>query len=244
VFAAKNEYPCAVTGGDDEGLMAGFQWCVDRMQEGDKLILFVPLKSSLRNSQLLQTWSSYRDVDVVTSRGGSFIGSPGAVLAVWPDMDDLGKITRSGNRVRALCVAAWVEDWIRPWVAATQAEVLGDASVWAEVSEPDLDPVIKEAMKGLTLTINHNNTIAAGYEKDHVVGVLLMLHDAGYELDGEALQGWALANGWTGKNPRRLAKYADDINRGKRPRARSILRRDYIDYLKEKAADEQSNEDN
>lgn len=95
-------------------------------------------------------------------------------------MDDLGKITRSGNRVRALCVAAWVEDWIRPWVAATQAEALGDAKAWAEVPAPDLDPVVEEALKGLTLTVN-------------------------------------------------------DINGGKRPRARSILLHDYIDYLKRKA---------
>ena len=236
MFATTNDYPCAVTDGDDHGLAVGLQWCVDHMEEGDTLTLFVPLKSSLRDSDLLRQWASYRDVDVVTSRGTSFIHSSGPILAVWPDMDDLGKITRSGNRVRALCVAAWVEEWIRPWVSATQAEVLGDAEAWRDVAPPRLAPVVLEAMKGLTRTINHNNTISAGFEKDQVVSVLLALCHAGYDLDGEAMQGWALANGWTGGNPQRLAKYVTDINNGKRPRARSVLRHDYIDRLERAVA--------
>jgi hypothetical protein len=28
------------------------------------------------------------------------------------------------------------------------------------------------------------------------VSTLLALHDAGIRMDGEAMQGWALANGW------------------------------------------------
>lgn len=242
MFQAQNEYPCAVVDGDDEGLEAGFQWCVDRMEDGDVLTLFVPLKSSLRNSHLLQKWSSYRDVDVITSRGASFVRSNGPLLAVWPNMDDLGKITQSGNRMRALCVAAWPE-WVGPWVAATRPEILGNTGTWAEVVPSRIDPVVEQAMEGLTLTINHNNTIAAGFEKDQVVGVLLMLNDAGYQLDGEELQGWALAHGWRGKNPQQLAKYVDDINLGKRPRTRSMPRREYLGYLQRKAAGEEPEEE-
>jgi hypothetical protein len=65
-----------------------------------------------------------------------------------------------------------------------------------------------------------------------VVGGLLALHDARIPMDSEAMQGWALANGWSGKNPERLAKYVDDINGGKRPRTSSVLRADYIDTLR------------
>jgi hypothetical protein len=35
-------------------------------------------------------------------------------------------------------------------------------------------------MESLTDMINHNNTIAGGFGKGQVVGVLLMLNDAGY----------------------------------------------------------------
>jgi hypothetical protein len=94
------------------------------------------------------------------------------------------------------------------------------------------DPVVVEAMKSLTLTINHNNTIAAGYEKDDVVGVLLALHDAGIPMDGDAMQGLALAHGWSGKNPALLANYVKDINNGKCPRCSRVIGAEYVDHLR------------
>lgn len=148
-------------------------------------------------------------------------------------MDGIGELVRNSHGIRALCVITWYDDGIRPWVTATKATVLGDGSAWEGLS-PDLDPVVVEALKGLTLTINHNNTISAGFEKDQVVSVLLALRDARTPMDGEAMQGWALANGWSGKNPRRLAEYVRDINAGKRPRSKSAIRADYVDVLRER----------
>lgn len=121
-------------------------------------------------------------------------------------------------------------------MSAVKPELLGDTEAWLEQTPP-LDPVVEEGLKSLTLTINHNDTIAAGYEKDDVVSVLLVLHDAGYELDGPALAAWAIAHGWTGRNPAQLEKYVSAINRGSRPRTRRGIREDYIDYLRAQAAD-------
>jgi len=159
-------------------------------------------------------------------------------------MDDIGEIQRSAPDIRALCVIAWNEDRIRPWVDAVRPEILGDRRPWIRDVEsasltPELDAVVVEAMKDLTAAINHNNTIAAGYEKDEVIGVLLALHAAGYRLNGEALQGWALAHGWAGKNPQRLAEYVRDINAGKRPRVTRTIRADYIRGLEQQVAVEQ-----
>jgi hypothetical protein len=92
-------------------------------------------------------------------------------------------------------------------------------------------------VRSLTLTVNHNNTISAGFEKDTVVSTLLALHDAGIRIDGQAMQGWAPANGWSGKNPERLARYVEDINAGKRPRCSRVLRADYVDNLRHRAAE-------
>lgn len=47
----------------------------------------------------------------------------------------------------------------------------------------------------MTLTVNHNNTISAGFEKDQVVGVLLALRNARISMDADAIQGWSLAHG-------------------------------------------------
>jgi hypothetical protein len=117
-------------------------------------------------------------------------------------------------------------------VTAVGATVLGDGSDWQELT-PDLDPIVVEAMRGMTLLMNHNNTISGGYEKDTVVSALLALHDARIPMDGRAMEGWALAHGWSGKNPERLAKYVTEISAGKRPRCRRVLGTDYITRLRQ-----------
>ncbi|GAA5194644.1 hypothetical protein GCM10023346_22640 [Arthrobacter gyeryongensis] len=106
-------------------------------------------------------------------------------------------------------------------------DVLGDGSDWKTLS-PDLEPIVIEPLRGLTLTVNHNNTISAHFEKYQVVGVLLALRDARIPMDADTMQGWALCSGVAGKNPERLAQYVRDIDSGKRPRARHVLRTDYI----------------
>ncbi|MCE7010025.1 hypothetical protein LWC34_45545 [Kibdelosporangium philippinense] len=232
MFDRDVNYPTAVASYDDEGVDAAIDWCCEHLEDGDILTVWTSLKSNLRNcSQLEQLVVRHSNVEHVTGRGGGFVHGRGPVLMAWADMDDIGKLTRyGGQRIRALCVITWNDDAIRPWVSAVRPTVLGDDSAWKDLT-PALDPVVVEAMKRLTQTVNHNNTISAGFEKDMVVSTLLALHDAEVRMDGEAIQGWALANGWSGKNPERLAQYVKDINAGKRPRCRRVLRADYIEVI-------------
>lgn len=148
------------------------------------------LKSNLRNCSALERLVSQQsNVNHVTGRSGGCLRTPGPVLMAWADMEGIGQLTQLGrHRARTLCVIAWNENAIRPWVSAVQPVILGDSSGWEELT-PELDPVIIEAMKSLTLTVNHNNTILAGFEKDMVVSSLLALSDAGIRLHGEAMQG-------------------------------------------------------
>ncbi|MEU0620721.1 hypothetical protein ABZ329_07680 [Streptomyces rubiginosohelvolus] len=238
MFDRDVSYPCAVASYDAEGVGAAIDWCCGHLEDGDTLTVWTSLKSNLENSSELEHLvTRHSNVEHVTGRGGGFIRGNGPVLMAWPDMADIGKLVQySGHRIRALCIITWNEDEIRPWVTAMGPAILGDGSVWEELT-PELDPVAVEALKGLTLTVNHNNTIAAGYEKDTVVSALLALHDASIPMDGEAVQGWALAHGWSGKNPGHLAKYVEEINAGKRPRCRRVLGADYIDTLRRRAAD-------
>ncbi|MBB3084227.1 hypothetical protein [Geodermatophilus sabuli] len=238
MFERDVDYPAAVSSYDDDGVTAAIDWCVQHMAEGDTLTVWTSQKSNLRNcAQLEQLVARNRDVEHVTGRGGAILRGTGPVLMAWAHMDDIGELVRSGGRrIRALCVITWSEEAIRPWVTAVRPTLLGDGSAWQDLT-PDLDPVVVEALIGLTASINHNNTISAGYEKDMVVGALLALHDAGIPMDGAAMQGWALAHGWSGKNPERLAEYVRNINIGKRPRSRHVLRTDYVDRLRRRAAD-------
>ncbi|WP_258934373.1 hypothetical protein [Nesterenkonia pannonica] len=221
MFHHEADYPTAVTSADNEGLRSGFQWCIDHMKDGDHLTVWTHLKGNLGNNKLLEQFvSSHHSVNHITARGGAYLGDPGPVLMAWADPNDIAKFLRfNGNQIRALCVISWDEKRLQPWVSAEQPELLGDTSAWQEQTQA-LDPVVEEGMKSLTLRINHNNTIAAGSEKDDVVSMLLALHDAGYALDGPTLAGWAIAHGWTGGNPAQLEKYVQAIQRGSRPRVR------------------------
>ncbi|CCQ46160.1 hypothetical protein ARTSIC4J27_2120 [Pseudarthrobacter siccitolerans] len=211
-------------------------WCIEHMETGDTLSVWTSLMSNLSNCYALERLvQRHSNVVHITGRGGGAPRGNGPVLMAWPDMEDIGKLVRYGRGIRAICLITGNADQIRPWVMAMKPDILGDGSDW-ETFSPDLDPIVIEALRSLTLTVNHNNTISAGYEKDRVVGVLLALRDARIPMDADAIQGWALAHGWAGKNPERLAQYVRDINSGKRPRARPVLRAEYIDHLRQKLA--------
>lgn len=244
MFDDDASYPTAVASYDDQGVAAAIRWCASRMEQGDTLTVWTKLKSNLRNcGELEQLVSRSSNVEHVTGRGGSYVHGAGPVLMAWPDMDDIGELVRFSSRmIRGLCVITWNADRIRPWVTQMRPDILGDSSEWDDLT-PEIDPLVVEALKSLTLTINHNNTISAGFEKDQVVGVLLALHDARIPMDGDAIQGWALANGWSGKNPERLAKYVSEIKAGKRPRSNSAIRTGYVDLLRERVAGGAEDED-
>lgn len=238
MFDKSVNYPTAVASYDDEGIAQAILWCTERMEEGDTLSVWTPLKRSLGNCEALEELvSQYSGVEHIVGRGGTGVRSTGPVLMAWPDMDDIGELVRFGeSRIRGLCVLAWDENKIRPWVAQMTPEILGDGTDWDSLT-PELDPIVVEALKSLTKTVNHNNTISVGWEKDQVVSVLLALRDAGIPMDGEAIQGWALAHGWSGRNPSLLAKFVEEIQAGKRPRCNKVLRPDYISILRQQVAD-------
>jgi hypothetical protein len=242
VFDRDVDYPTPVASCDDEGVAAAIEWCIQHMQDRDTLSVWTSLKSNLRNcAELVRR---HRDVEHITGRGQGTPSGTGPVL--WPGRTWTTSAgwSRYSHGIRALCVISWKEDRIRPWVTATNPDILGDGSA-REALSPDLelDPVVVEALKSLTLTVNHNNTISAGFEKDQVVGVLLALRDARIPMNANAMQDWALANGWSGKNPEQLAQYVRDISRGKRPRTRSGLRADYVDVLRARVESRDAQDD-
>lgn len=235
MFEHKADYPTAIASYDDDGVTAAIDWCMQQAADAETMSVWTSLKSNLQNSAALQAFvHRHRDVEHITGRGDGMPSAAGPVLMAWADMNDIGRLLRHAQRVRALCVIAWNEERIRPWVTAINPTVLGDPAVW-NTRSPDVSPLLVEALKSLTGRINHNNTISAGYEKNHVVGTLLSLHDAEIPMNADAIQAWALANGWAGRNPEQLAQYVCEINDGKRPRHRNILRNDYIETLRQRA---------
>ena len=115
------------------------------------------------------------------------------------------------------------------WAEEVKAEVVhsidDNGSDTFELSgitpEPALVPEVIAGLKQMTILINHNNTIAAGYERDQVVKVLRQLKRDGYDLPAKRMAEWAVANGWTHGNPKELIKLVRKANDGVRLRYRS-----------------------
>ena len=84
--------------------------------------------------------------------------------------------------------------------------------------ESELAPEVIAKLKQITLSINHNKTIAAGDEKNIVVKHLLWLRKNGFTLPAKSMTEWAIAHGWTKDNPKELMRLVDKINSGVTPR--------------------------
>lgn len=234
------DIPKAVTSDDAQGIAAGVEWCLQHMRDDLVLTIWTPSPADLADyPALVGLVKRHKDVVHAVGRGS---GSPirtGPVLAVRPSIEHLGKLMRSSERFRSLCVVAWNVDQIRPWVTFAKPDILGDTSLW-ETLTPELDPVVIAALEDITVRVNLANPVSAsGYDKDDTVEPLLALHRAGYELPPDAIHGWALDNGWYGENPATLAKYARDISAGKRVRVgRSVLGPDYVTSLRDQLAEQ------
>ena len=234
-------YPTAVASDDSEGIAQAIAWCLDRLGEGEKLSVWTSDKRSLRNFEPLDDLvARYSDVEHVTARTFHRVRPAGPVLMVWPDMDDIGKLLRFGSsRIRGLCVVAFTADEVHPWVAQAHPDILGDGTCWEGLA-PQLDPVVIQALKFLTRVVNFNNSIAGGAEKDRVVGALVELHRAGIPMEAWAMQGWALAHGWADDAPARLGEYVEAIQAGKNFQYNKVFNPGFVDLLRKKAAEADS----
>ncbi len=228
-------YPCAVTdccSTDPKAIGRAFRWVRARQEPGQQMLLWVPQKNAIDDNPELEAISRLPGVSVGTSRGRSAPGwREGPVLGMWAYTEDLAKIPF--GRPTALCIVPWDSDRLEGWVRAVDAEVLGDGHDWQSLSweRAGLDPIVARGLDHLTFTINHSNSIRAGYERRDVVSVLLALHDAGFTLPAEALRSQALRYGWEAGNANHLASYCAQIGRGSRPRfpGRAVLRPDIVD---------------
>lgn len=235
MYERKADFPLAVTSQDDDGLRAGLQWCLDRRADGQSVTVWTRLQRSLENNPMLEQFVTSRGVEHVTARSRALVRCQGPALMACPDLSDISQFTgANANRITALCVVAGNQDRLRPWVSFAGPEQLGDKSPW-RIPTPGLDPVVEGEMESLTLAVNHNNTIAAGDEKEDVVFILCALHDAGYGLDGPALAGWAVVHGWTSDNPRLLEDYVRRINQGSPPRVRRKSDPSFVADLRSRA---------
>ena len=220
MFNAIIGYPCAVVDQGPDGGLKALDWCLDHANNGQRLTLWVPQKSTLNKSRFLKNLSSQSGVNTVFGLDSYIFNADGPALAMYPRVEDLGAIAGSLG-ITALCVVQWV-DSLRIWIQETGAEILtgggsDDDSFW-NAEESSLTPEIVQGLQHIDLMVNCNNTISGGYEKKIVVRQLLKLYDEGIDLPGDAMAEWACIPWLERENCGQLREYAKKINNDIRPR--------------------------
>ena len=221
------DYPCAIADHTEEGVKAALRWALQHVGAGQVLTLWVMQKGILNKNKFLPDLLKDADVDLAIAVGKDVYRVNGPVLAMYPLADELA-YPAGAEGVMALAVVRW-SDPLDTWAAEVKAEVIhsidSSGSDTFELSgitpEPALVPEVIAGLKQITTLINHNNTIAAGYERDQVVKVLRQLKRGGYDLPAKRMAEWAVANGWRHGNPKELIKLVRKANDGVRLRYRS-----------------------
>ena len=142
-------------------------------------------KGILNKNKFLPDLLKDADVDLAIAVGKDVYRVNGPVLAMYPLADELA-YPAGAEGVMALAVVRW-SDPLDTWAAEVKAEVIhsidSSGSDTFELSgitpEPALVPEVIAGLKQITILINHNNTIAAGYERDQVVKGLFAFKGVG-----------------------------------------------------------------
>ena len=221
------DYPCAIADFTDEGAEAALQWALDHKGDGEELTLWAMAQGTLQGNDFLRGLSRYKGNGLNVAVGKHVHRVKGPVLAMYADAETLA-YPAGAVGLTALAVVASPHE-LDTWAEEVKAEVIhsidDNGSDTFELSgitpEPALVPEVIAGLKQMTILINHNNTIAAGYERDQVVKVLRQLKRDGYDLPAKRMAEWAVANGWTHGNPKELIKLVRKVNDGVRLRYRS-----------------------
>lgn len=229
--------PTAVSSSDDEGVRAALNWAIASYNDdesAEEITVWTHEQSQKStNSTIANFVDSNHEVKHVAGRGARGVAGKGPLVIVWGEPEDIAAAVGHGwRRVSSIVVIESIPENLYPWVKFSNAEVLGDDSIWDDQSA-EIHPVVALALRKMTGSVNHNNTVSgSGFEKDHTVGPLLRLHDAGYELNSRVIKGFAAAEGWRGDNVKHLGDYVDQINRGGRPRFRAdSISKNYVKIL-------------
>ena len=213
------DYPCVIADHTEEGVKAALRWALQHVGAGQVLTLWVMQKGILNNNE--------EGADLEIAVGKDMYRVNGPVLAMYADAENLA-YPAGAVGLTALAVVASPHE-LDTWAEEVKAEVVhsidSNGSDTFELSgirpEPALVPEVIAGLKQITTLINHNNTIAAGYERDQVVKVLRQLKRGGYDLPAKRMAEWAVANGWRHGNPKELIKLVRKTNDGVRLRYRS-----------------------
>jgi hypothetical protein len=105
------------------------------------------------------------------------------------------------------------------WAAGVGAvDLLGEQAA-ATPTVGDL--VVLGALRSLTISVNLSTGLAHPSDWDHALYIFRALRAGGHRIDGDEIERWALANGWSYRHAADVGQLARDIAAGKTKRTKS-----------------------
>lgn len=228
-------------GPDDEAVRIGLAWLVEAGREAGAGTLHAPgldnfrsLSHVISNIESIVKNKVFRlngvEIRLATPRTGSVSG---AVLALWTDDKALQEI-EDRWMPPAICAIPWLRKDISKWVAAHGPRELrsGASAATKTVS----NPVVVEALKSLTSSVNLGTGLGHPSDHDAAVATFRALKEAGERFDAQEVQAWAAANGWQMRHAEELGVIAQKVLDGRRIKTHmQPWKSDIVEYWRERA---------
>ena len=138
--------------------------------------------------------------------------------------------------VTHVLVIPWIRQDITFWINTWSANELG-STISKSPKQPKLSPVVIEALKSLTSTVNLSTGIGHPSDKAATIDLFKHLKSAGEVFDPEEVRSWLVSQGnWYPEHADKVMEIAAAILKGRRFRgATKFWRDDIIEQWTEKA---------
>lgn len=158
---------------------------------------------------------SGKNLILESQRTFQYRGASEIIIGIYVTKRMLNQIDSVRNAV-AVIVVPWNMDEVVEWRETWNPEIVGDAPTVRELLIEN--PVIEEALKALTISVNLSSGLSHPLDKASAVNLFHLLRDNRELYDSDSIRAWALRNGWTPSGADQLRDVAQDILDGKRIR--------------------------
>ena len=213
-------------GPDDDAVRLGLAWLANEAKKAGAGTLHAPgLQNFEYLSHLIPSIGAIvkrksfqlegTTVHIATPRTGRIVG---AVLALWTD-DRTLQVIEDRARPLAICAIPWLRKDISNWVAAHSPRDLRSGSATSAVKVSN--PVVEEALRSLTSSVNLATGLGHPSDHDAAVWTFRALRQAGEGFDPDEIRAWASSHGWRMGDADELADFARRVNEGRQIRTGS-----------------------
>lgn len=160
----------------------------------------------------------------------------GPVLAFYPNklmldmIDDMGSVSdvlvipwRPVSESKAMTGSPplSIDEDVKGWIDTWQAQILGAPT--QDVSPPPFyDPVVENALKDLTQSVNLTTGIAHPGDERVAIATFKLLHNEGYTLNSEAIRAWLIRNNWWSRHADAVCTLVQKIVQNRRVGSRAV----------------------